>query len=51
MLQEFAMFCYEHGGTLRNHKMFGKMYEALHKKIEVLDTARNLTPRAADAGL
>ena len=41
---EFFRFCFEHGGTLRNHKQFGEMAQALRAQIEAAEQ-----PRAVDA--
>ena len=30
---EFVNFCFEHGGTLRNHKVFGEMARKLRNKL------------------
>lgn len=30
---EFFRFCFEHGGTLRNHKQFGEMARELRQQI------------------
>lgn len=31
--EEFGVFCLEHGGTLRNHRQFGKMYQELREDL------------------
>jgi hypothetical protein len=34
---EFVDFCFEHGGTLRNHKQFGEMARKLRPQIEAAE--------------
>lgn len=43
---EFVNFCFEHGGTLRNHKAFGEMSRELREKIASLEVRP--TPLAPD---
>jgi hypothetical protein len=44
---EFVIFCFEHGGTLRNHKAFGELSQNLKTKISGIEK-RLLTMRALD---
>ena len=46
----FVEFCFEHGGTLRNHKQFGEMARVLKQKISDMHE-RLLTPRVPDGAL
>ena len=39
---EFFRFCFEHGGTLRNHKQFGEMARELRAHIEAAEQKRAL---------
>jgi transcription elongation factor Elf1 len=32
---EFVNFCFEHGGTLRNHKAFGEMARSVRENITI----------------
>lgn len=39
---EFVYFCLKHGGTLRNHKQFGEMAQALRAQIDAAEQPRAL---------
>lgn len=41
-LEELIRFCYEHGGTLKAHKMFGQL------QMEAVDEQTNLRERVSE---